>query len=93
MVPNSFTPDGDGVNDFFGPNGYNVATVEMSIFDRWGELIFIGKDAAAFWDGRTNGTPVQDGVYVWKCKYRFVDNVEGALAAEREAIGHVTVIR
>jgi hypothetical protein len=36
---------------------------------------------------------VQDGVYVWKCKYRFVDNVEGALAAEREAIGHVTVIR
>jgi len=93
MVPNSFTPDGDGVNDFFGPNGYNVATVEMSIFDRWGELIFIGKDAAAFWDGRTNGTPVQDGVYVWKCKYRFVDNVQGDLATEREAIGHVTVIR
>lgn len=93
FVPNTFTPDGDGVNDLFGPDGYNIASVEMSIFNRWGELIFTGKDATAFWDGSVNGQPVQDGVYVWKCKYRFVEDVVGFVGAEKEAVGHVTVIR
>ncbi len=93
FVPNTFTPDGDGVNDLFGPNGYNIASVEMNIFNRWGELIFSGKDATAFWDGSMNGQPVQDGVYVWKCKYRFIEDVAGFVGAEKEAIGHVTLIR
>lgn len=93
FVPNTFTPDGDGVNDLFGPDGWNISTVEMNIFNRWGELIFSGKDAEAFWDGNMNGNPVQDGVYVWKCSYRFVDNVEGDVGAKKEAVGHVTLVR
>ncbi|MBL8001739.1 MAG: gliding motility-associated C-terminal domain-containing protein [Flavobacteriales bacterium] len=92
-MPNVFTPDGDGVNDLFGPDGYNIASLELNVFNRWGELIFTGKDATAFWDGNMNGEPVQDGVYVWKCKYRFVENVDGFVGAEREAVGHVTVLR
>jgi gliding motility-associated-like protein len=91
-MPNVFTPDGDGVNDLFGPNGYNISTLEIAVFDRWGELIYTGKDGKAFWDGNVNGTPVQDGVYVWKCKYRFVENENGFVGAERSAVGHVTVL-
>ena len=92
-VPNSFTPDGDGVNDLFFAMGHNLSTVELSIFDRWGELVYTGKDAQAFWDGDMNGTPVQDGVYVWKVKYRYIDDVEGTVGPENESVGHVTVVR
>ncbi|MCC6399304.1 MAG: gliding motility-associated C-terminal domain-containing protein [Flavobacteriales bacterium] len=93
FVPNSFTPDGDGVNDLFMPSGYNIATMEMKIFDRWGEEIFAGKDAEVGWNGKRNGTDVQDGVYVWKLKYRFIEDVNGMIGAEKESVGHVTLIR
>jgi gliding motility-associated-like protein len=93
FVPNSFTPDGDGVNDLFMPSGYNIATMEMKIFDRWGEEVFAGKDAEVGWDGKRNGTEVQDGVYVWKLKYRFIEDVNGMIGAEKESVGHVTLIR
>ena len=92
-VPNSFTPDGDGVNDIFYPMGNNLAAVELNIFDRWGELIYTGEDADAFWNGELNGNPVQDGVYVWKVKYRFFEDVEGTLGPEFEDMGHVTLLR
>ncbi len=93
FVPNSFTPDGDGLNDMFTPAGYNIGAVEMSVFDRWGELVFSGKDETVAWDGKRNGGDVQDGVYVWKLKYRFIEDHLGTLGAERETVGHVTVIR
>ena len=93
-VPNVFTPDGDGINEFFFPVGHNLSTTELSIFDRWGELIHTGKDAAAFWDAKANGTAVQDGVYVWKVKYRFYENAEHTVQSpEFEKVGHVTVLR
>lgn len=92
-IPNTFTPDGDGVNDLFFPMGNNLANVELSIFDRWGELIYSGKEADAFWNGKMNGNNVQDGVYVWKLKYRFIEDVAGSLSPEFEKIGHVTLIR
>jgi gliding motility-associated-like protein len=92
-LPNSFTPDGDGINDHFGPAGHNVAKVELLIFDRWGELIFQGADGGSFWDGTAGGVQVQDGVYVWKMKYRFITDVQGQIGPELENIGHVTVVR
>ncbi len=94
FMPNSFTPDGDGVNEFFFPNGNNLSTAELLIFDRWGELIHSGKDGEAFWDGKANGEPVQDGVYVWKVKYRFYEDTHHTTQSpEYEEVGHVTLIR
>ena len=93
-VPNTFTPDGDGYNDFFFPNGWNIAALELRIFDRWGELIRSGTGSDAKWDGSYGGTTSQDGVYVWKVKYRFFENAEKTvIGPEYEQTGHVTLVR
>lgn len=89
-VPTAFTPDGDGVNDFFGPLGQGIKDAEyrLSVFDRWGEAIFSTTDQAEFWDGTVNGTPSMIGAYAWKLevvdKYREINKV---------MIGHVTLVR
>lgn len=69
-LPNAFTPDGDGVNDLFGPVGHDLNEFEMRIFDRWGEVIFSTNDPNHPWDGKVNGggAIAQNGVYVWKVK-------------------------
>lgn len=93
-LPNGFTPNGDGVNDLFAPIGTNIATMELSIFDRWGQLIHTGQDANAFWDGTMDGTVVKDGVYVWRLICRFHVDASRTLAGpEEERTGHVTVLR
>jgi gliding motility-associated-like protein len=69
-VPNSFTPNGDGLNDLFVPvlNGVSDKDYGFYIFNRWGEVIFEGHNLADGWDGTINGDfeIVQTGVYVWK---------------------------
>ncbi|MCB0770931.1 MAG: gliding motility-associated C-terminal domain-containing protein [Flavobacteriales bacterium] len=92
-LPNSFTPDGDGVNELFFPTGNNIASMKLAIFDRWGELIYEGEDADAFWNGKYNGDVVKQDVYVWKVTYRFFEDVtRTVLSPEKEMIGHVTVL-
>ncbi|MCW5900205.1 MAG: choice-of-anchor L domain-containing protein [Flavobacteriales bacterium] len=85
--PNAFTPDGDGINDFFGPIGHYIDEFEMTIFDRWGIEVFNTKDMTIQWDGRVNGSgdPVT-GVYVYmyRAKGHYFPAVEG--------YGHVTLI-
>lgn len=93
-VPNGFSPDGDGLNDLFLPVGNNIAKVQLSIFDRWGQLIHSGEDATAFWDGTMAGEFVKDDVYIWKMVYRFyTDASSTTLTPEAERVGHVTVLR
>ncbi|MCB0790069.1 MAG: gliding motility-associated C-terminal domain-containing protein, partial [Flavobacteriales bacterium] len=92
-VPNSFTPDGDGVNDLFfmSSNIPDFLSFELLVFDRWGEVIFDTEDPFEGWNGsygNSGDTPVQDGVYVWKI--RLQQRTTGAI---RELTGHVTLIR
>jgi len=65
IIPNVFTPNNDGVNDKFVMSGYNdiPAFFELTIYDRWGLLIFTTNDYINGWDGTYNGTLVTDGVY------------------------------
>jgi gliding motility-associated-like protein len=92
-LPNSFTPDGDGINEVFFPTGNNIASIKLAIFDRWGELIYEGENADAFWNGKFNGNVVKQDVYVWKVTYRFFEDVtRTVLSPEKEKIGHVTVL-
>lgn len=89
-VPNAFTPNGDGINDVFSPSldGFNVREYELTIWDRWGELIFTSHDVDQGWDGTTAGVSVQDGVYIWRLQFR----VEGN-AGVHERQGHVTSVK
>ena len=88
FAPNAFTPDGDGTNDVFRIAGFGERTVAMSVFNRWGQMLWTNEGKEPFWDGRYGGTIVQDGVYVYVLNYTGVcDN------ANREVYGHVTVVK
>ncbi len=67
-IPNAFTPDGDGINDNFIGKGVFIKEFEMSIFDRWGNLIYHTNDINKPWNGKANhGTEMaQADVYVYK---------------------------
>ncbi len=69
-IPNAFTPDGDGVNDGFTGKGVFIKEFEMTIFDRWGNLIYSSTDINKPWDGKANhGTEIaQSDVYVYVFK-------------------------
>lgn len=70
-VPNSFTPNGDGVNDLFAVKGDGIApdNFEMIIYDRFGGIVFVTRIPGDTWDGRAkNGTPCPLGEYVYVIK-------------------------
>jgi len=73
FIPNSFTPNRNGVNDSFKVYGTGIVEAEMLIFDRWGELISSYKNLEPMskgWDGKYNGQPVKQDVYTYKIKVR-----------------------
>ncbi len=72
-IPNSFTPNGDGVNDFFTAYGRNVLEFRMEIFDRFGESLFTSDSMDKGWNGMYKNQPAQLGVYVYKITYRRFD--------------------
>ena len=66
-IPNSFTPNGDGLNDIFKPE--TLAEIEeytMLIFNRWGQQIFESNDINKAWDGKYKGRIVESGVYTYR---------------------------
>lgn len=65
-VPNSFTPNGDGLNDTFGVAGEAIQTFSMQIYNRWGDKIFESKNVSQQWDGTFKGAKVPEGAYVYK---------------------------
>jgi gliding motility-associated-like protein len=68
-IPNVFTPDGDGVNDFFFINSSGMKEFQVDIFNRWGTKVYTSTDANAKWDGRsTSGVELSDGTYFFILK-------------------------
>ena len=72
FIPNAFSPNGDGINDEFYGKGDHIKEFEMSIFDRWGNLIFFTDDINKHWDGKANyGLDIaQQDVYVYSVKIK-----------------------
>jgi gliding motility-associated-like protein len=87
FVPNTFTPNGDGVNELFQALVREADTFRLMVFDRWGAPIFSTDDPAQGWDGSHQGTPSPIGVYVWR-----VDLLELG-GTSRTLFGHVTLLR
>jgi gliding motility-associated-like protein len=54
-VPNTFSPNGDGVNDVFKAEGDGITKFEMMVYDRWGQMVFYSTDINKGWDGKVNG--------------------------------------
>ncbi len=64
--PNTFTPNGDGLNDRFEVYGQFINSFRMSIFNRWGELIFTTDDINQGWDGTRDGQLMPEGSYAFR---------------------------
>ena len=68
-TPNAFTPNDDGVNDFFNLSfSENCESLEydFKIFDRWGRLVFESDEVTEGWDGTYDGQQLKEGVYLWQ---------------------------
>jgi gliding motility-associated-like protein len=89
-IPNTFTPDGNGLNDIFQPKGVGIdeSSYKMYIFDRWGELIFTSDEFRKGWDGtvKSSGKQAEQGVYVYKI---FVKDTQGNV---HPYVGHVNCL-
>jgi len=86
-VPNTFTPDGLRFNNTFQASTVGIRSLQIRIFNRWGETVFTSEDQNFEWDGKYKNAPCQDGTYVWKIKY-FTNS-----GREFTITGHVNVIR
>jgi gliding motility-associated-like protein len=71
LVPTAFTPNNDGLNDCYGIKDWPLAaSFELSIFNRWGELIFRTTDQFACWDGKFQGKDQPIGAYVYMIRIK-----------------------
>jgi gliding motility-associated-like protein len=69
-IPNTFTPNRDGLNDIFMPKAIGVLNYQFDIFDKWGQKIYSGTDYKRGWDGTFNGLSCEQDVYVWIISFR-----------------------
>jgi gliding motility-associated-like protein len=92
FLPNVFSPNNDGVNDFFRPFPYKfVESVDCKIFNRWGGLVFETADADINWDGTSNdsGEVVSDGVYYYTI---VINSIRLSGIEPIEVSGNITVL-
>ena len=76
VMPNTFTPNGDGHNDIFKAKEYrNLSEFHAYIFNRWGQKLYEWTDPAEGWDGTYHGSEVKTGVYFVLVKARGTDDV------------------
>lgn len=88
-IPNSFTPNGDEMNEIFFVYGENWARMELIIFDRWGSEVFYSTDPTKGWNGTMNnsGEALMAGTYTYKV---YIIDFYGK---EHNIMGHVNIIR
>ena len=90
FLPNSFTPNGDGMNDSFYPVGDKISVENYSfkIFNRWGEMVFSTREFGASWDGTYKGKEAVTDAYIWK-----IDLVDASNGEEKNFNGYVLLTR
>lgn len=91
FMPNAFSPNGDGKNEFFGPKGqiHSLESFALIVYDRWGSTLFKTNNAEIQWNGRfdNTGKEVPPGVYLYTLKYK----VRGKEAVEEKRM--VTLLK
>lgn len=90
-IPNSFSPDGDGLNDFFFPRDLlssGLRAFSMTLYNRWGEKVFYTTSLdGRGWDGKLDGVAQSTGVYVYVIEVEFINNLKKTFQ------GNVTLVR
>jgi gliding motility-associated-like protein len=86
-IPNTFTPNGDGLNDEFYVSGFGFSDITLEIFDRWGEKLFTSNDITKGWNGKFKGQDCQIATYAYKLTY----NTFGSKLTTKS--GHVNIVR
>lgn len=89
FIPNAFSPNSDGLNEYFTAKGIGIVNFNMMIFDRWGNLIFTTDDINRGWNGTANGGTkiAQEDTYVYKIE------VTDIFKEQHSYIGAVTLIK
>jgi len=93
FVPNAFSPNGDGLNDYFLPllsKDFKIEIRRLSIFDRWGNQVYRFYEGNPGWDGTFKGKQVPVGVYTWVMEYQVWIADE---AIKRSDAGDLSLIR
>jgi len=93
ILPNVFTPNGDGINDFWHPFPYDfVESINISVFNRWGNIVFETQNPDVNWDGKHEqiGMDCSEGVYFYVCE---VSEIRLSGLINRTITGSVTIIR
>jgi len=90
-IPNTFTPNYDGLNDIFIPvftsYGFDQRSYQLEIFDRWGSLLFTTTDYKKGWDGLYKLNSMKEDVYVYRIRFKTSDG------NSIDKYGHVTLLR
>lgn len=87
--PNTFTPSGDGLNDYFTGYGDGVEYFHMQIYNRWGQLLYETDDESMGWNGTFENVLSQSDIYVFKVDYKTTCSGEKI----QEVIGRVFLLR
>ena len=90
FYPSIFTPNGDGDNDYMVVAGKYITEYDLTIFSRWGEIIFHTNDLFEYWDGTYLGEDMPEGVYNWIIVYK---GGEGEFAESKLVKGIITIVR
>jgi gliding motility-associated-like protein len=66
-MPNIFTPNNDGINEYFAPNAHGMKSLSCTIYDRWGiKILTLDNDNVSYWDGHTtSGIACSEGTYFY----------------------------
>ena len=86
-VPNTITPDGNRLNNYFSASTIGIKYLEVRIFNRWGEQVFTSNELRFAWDATYKGAYVPDGTYT------YIINFETNSGRVRDISGHVNVLK
>lgn len=73
FLPNFFSPNDDGNNDFWCLFSDAIQSIDLKVFNRWGEQVFATTDIKQCWDGYYRGEKVEPGLYVYVVRFSFID--------------------
>lgn len=87
FIPNAFTPNNDGINDEYRIITDGTNEFELTIFNRWGQMVYRSSDPNESWNGTLEGVPEEMGTYIYAVTIRFTNGVSRVMK------GNITLIR